>query len=60
MYHQYFCRRGWRTLEKRSTFFEGRKNSKKFVHSFFFTLKMHEHDIYFAQKWGLCSAFQKE
>ena len=37
-----------------------KENSKKFVHSFFLTLKMHEHNIYFAQRSGFCSAFPKE
>ena len=37
-----------------------KENSQKFVHSFFFTLKMHEHNIYFAQRSGFCSAFPKE
>ena len=38
----------------------GKENSKKFVHSFFLTLKMHEHNIYFTQRSGFCSAFPKE
>ena len=38
----------------------GKENSKKIVHSFFLTLKMHEHNIYFAQRSGFCSAFPKE
>ena len=45
--------------KKEAFFFVGRK-ILKFLLSFFFTLKMHEHNIYFSQRWGFCSAFQKE
>ena len=45
---------------KEKHFLCGKENSKKFVHSFFLTLKMHEHNIYFAQRSGFCSAFPKE
>ena len=45
---------------KEKHFLCGKENSKKIVHSFFLTLKVHEHNIYFAQRSGFCSAFPKE
>ena len=44
---------------KEKHFLCGKENSKKFVHSFFLTLKMHEHNICLAQRWDFVQRFKR-